>query len=64
MTLSSDDKARVRERIERMIVEYRAKPTSELEDQLGLEVAVLPAPEREYVPKLLLEIVAAEARPR
>ena len=61
MELSSEDRARVRAEVERMIAEYRFKPTQELEDQLGLAVAVMPAPEREYVPTVLLEIVAAEA---
>jgi len=46
-----------------MIREYRAKPTAELEDVLGLRIATLPATERDLVPELLLEIVAAEANP-
>jgi hypothetical protein len=61
MSLSSEDRARVRAEVERMIAEYRLKPTQELEDRLGLAVAVMPAPERDYVPTVLLEIVAAEA---
>jgi len=60
MSLSDEDKARVRGEVERMIAEYRFKPTQELEDQLGQRIAVLPPDEREYVPQLLLEIVAAE----
>jgi len=64
MDLSAEDKDRIRERLERMIAEYRAKPTSELEDEFGLAVAVMPEPERDYVPTLLLEIVAAERSPR
>lgn len=60
MSLSAEDKERVRERLERMIAEYRAKPTAELEDEFGLAVAVMPAAEREYVLTLLLELVAAE----
>lgn len=60
MPLSSEEKARVRAEVEQMIAEYRLKPTQELEDELGLRVATLPAEEREYVPAVLLEIVAAE----
>jgi hypothetical protein len=60
MPLSSEEKARVRDEVERMIAEYRLKPTQELEDELGLRVATLPAAEREFVPAVLLEIVAAE----
>lgn len=60
MSLSNEDKARVRAEIEAMIAEYRAKPTQELEDELGLRIAVLPPEEREHVPAVLLEIVAAE----
>lgn len=59
MSLSDGDKARVRGELESMIAEYRFKPTQELEDELGLRIAVLPPEEREYVPTLLLEIVAA-----
>jgi hypothetical protein len=62
--LSDEDKARVRAELEAMIAEYRSRPTQELEDRLGLAVAVLPEPEREYVPTALLEIVAAEAAAR
>lgn len=61
MTLSGEEKARVRAEVERMIAEYRFKPTQELEDRLGVEIAALPAAEREHVPAVLLEIVAAEA---
>lgn len=60
MALSGEDKARVRAEVEAMIAEYRAKPTQELEDALGLRVATLPPEEREHVPAVLLEIVAAE----
>ena len=60
MALTSDDKARVRAEVEQMIAEYRLKPTQELEDALGLRIATLPAEERDYVPALLLEIVAAD----
>ena len=60
MDLSNEDRARLRAELESMIAEYRAKPTQELEDELGLRVATLPPAEREQVPALLLELVAAE----
>jgi len=61
MPLSAEDRARVKAEVELMIAEYRSRPTQELEDALGLRVAVLPAEERDHVPTVLLEIVAAEA---
>jgi hypothetical protein len=60
MPLSSEEMDRVRTEVEEMIAEYRFKPTQELEDVLGLRVATLPPEQREYVPTVLLEIVAAE----
>lgn len=64
MTLSAEDKDRIRSEVERMIAEYRLRPTQELEDRLGLEVAVMPEQEREHVPAVLLEIVAGDAAGR
>lgn len=64
VALSDEDKDRVAAELRLMIDEYRFKPTQELEDRLGLRVAVMPAEERGYVPELLLEIVAAEAAER
>jgi len=46
-----------------MIAEYRAKPTQEKEDGLGVEIATLPPEEREYVTTVLLRIVAEERDP-
>ncbi len=63
MGLSDEEKAAVRDEVELMIAEYRAKPTQELEDELGLRIAVLPPEQREYVPLVLLEIVVAEQQP-
>lgn len=61
MTFSAEDKAQVRTAVERMIADYRFKPTQEVEDRLGVEIAALPAEQRDYVPTVLLEIVAEEA---
>jgi hypothetical protein len=61
MPLSAEDRARVRAEVELMVAEYRAKPTAEKEDVLGLRIATMPAEEREQVPAILLELVAAES---
>jgi hypothetical protein len=61
MALGSEDRDRVRAVVERMIAEYRFKPTQEAEDRLGVEIAALPAEQRDHVPVVLLEIVAEEA---
>lgn len=62
MTLSDEDRRRVEAAVRRMIAGYRAKPTQEKEDGLGVEVATMPAAEREYVSVVLLRIVAEERR--
>lgn len=60
MALGEEDKARVEAGVRRMIAEYRARPTQEKEDGLGLEIATLPSEEREYVTTVLLRVVAEE----
>jgi hypothetical protein len=60
VALSAQDRERVAAEVDQMIAEYRARPTQELEDALGLRIAVLPVAERDYVPVVLLQIVAAE----
>jgi hypothetical protein len=60
--LSAEDKGWVENEVRRMVAELRSKPTQEKEDALGLEIATLPQPERDYVPEVLLRIVAEEAR--
>ena len=60
VALSDDDRQRVEAELRRMIAEYRAKPTQEKEDGLGVEIATLPPEEREYVTTVLLRIVAEE----
>jgi hypothetical protein len=64
MSLSDDDRQRVEAAVRRMIAEYRAKPTQDKEDGLGVEIATLPPEEREYVTAVLLRIVAEERDPR
>jgi len=51
--LSPEDQKRVEEEVERMVAELRARPTQEKEDALGLEIARMPAAEREFVTMVL-----------
>jgi hypothetical protein len=60
MPLTEADKRRVEEEVRRMTREYRAKPTQEKEDALGVELLRMPPAEREYSTTVLLRIVAAE----
>lgn len=53
MDLSPEDKRRVEEEVERMVAELRARPTQEKEDALGLQIASMPPPEREFVTTVL-----------
>jgi hypothetical protein len=61
--LSDDEKREVEDAVRRMIAGYRVKPTAEKEDGLGVEIAAMPAERREYVPTVLLRIVAEERGP-
>jgi hypothetical protein len=60
MTLSEDEKLAVEDELRRMIAGYRAKPTQEKEDGMGVEIAAMPAERRDYVPTALLRILAEE----
>lgn len=62
MTLTAADKERVAAAVHRMVAEYRAKPTQEKEDGLGVELIAMTPQERDYVGVVLMEIVSAEAR--
>ena len=53
MNLSPEDQQRVEEAVRRMVAELRARPTQEKEDALGLEIANMPAAEREFVTTVL-----------
>lgn len=53
MDLSPEDQRRVEEEVRRMVADLRARPTQEKEDALGLEIARMPAPEREFVTTVL-----------
>jgi hypothetical protein len=60
VALSEEERRRVEAEVRRMIAEYRVRPTQEKEDALGVEIAVLPPQQREYVTTVLLRIVAEE----
>ena len=63
MDLSTDDKQRVETEVRRMVAELRAKPTQEKEDALGLEIALLPPAERDYVALVLLQMLSEDPIP-
>ena len=62
MELSGEDQRRVEEEVRRMVAELRARPTQEKEDALGLEIATMPAAEREHVTAVLLRMLREEHR--
>jgi hypothetical protein len=53
MDLSPEDQARVEEEVHRMVADLRARPTQEKEDALGVEIANMRPPEREFVTTVL-----------
>ena len=62
--LSPEDKERVEAEMRRIVAEMRARPTADKEDALGLEIATMAPAEREYVPEVLLRMLAEETRLR
>jgi hypothetical protein len=58
--LNDDEKRAVEDELRRMIAGYRAKPTGEKEDGMGVEIAGMAPERREYVPVALLAMVAEE----
>lgn len=62
MALSEADERRLEAEVARMVAELRFRPSQEKEDRIGLEIAVLPAEERAFVPIVLLRFIAAERR--
>ncbi len=64
MDLSHEDQRRVEEEVRRMVAELRARPTQEKEDALGLEIALMPPAEREWVTTVLLRMLADPRPPR
>jgi hypothetical protein len=45
-----------------MVAELRTLPSQEKEDRIGLEISLMPAVERAFVPTVLLRFLAAERR--
>ncbi len=62
MGLSADDERRLEAEVARMVAELRMLPSQEKEDRIGLEISLLPAEERAFVPTVLLRFLAAERR--
>ncbi len=60
MSLTAEQQDRVAETVRQMVREYRAKPTGEKEDALGVELITMPPEEREHVATVLLQLVAEE----
>jgi hypothetical protein len=58
--LSAEDKQRVEEEVHRIVAELRARPTQEKEDALGLQIAIMPPAEREYVTTVLLRMLGED----
>jgi len=61
MELSEDDRERVEGEVRRIVAELRARPTQEKEDALGLEIAMMPPAEREYVTTVLLRMLEGDS---
>jgi hypothetical protein len=60
MDLTSEDRQRVEEKVRRLVAELRARPTQEKEDAIGLEIATMPAAERDYVTMVLLQMLGRD----
>ena len=59
--LDATDQERVEAEVRRLIADLRAKPSQEKEDRAGVEIATMPAAERDLVPGILLRILAEES---
>ena len=57
MDLSLEERERVEREVRRMVAELRARPTQEKEEALGVEIALMPAAEREHVTSVLLRML-------
>lgn len=62
MALSEADARRVEGEVAGMVADLRFRPSQEKEDRIGLEIAVMPAAERAFVPAVLLRFITAERR--
>jgi len=64
MALSEEEELRVEGQLLAMTRELRHRPSQEKEDRIGLEIAVMPAEEREFVPTALLRLLVREREGR
>jgi hypothetical protein len=62
MALSEADERRIEGEVAGMIAELRNRPSQEKEDRIGVQIAVMAAEERDFVPTVLLRFLAAERR--
>jgi hypothetical protein len=64
MALSEDDERRVEAKVLAMTRELRDPPNQEKEDRIGVEIAILPEEERDFVPTALLRLLVREREGR
>jgi hypothetical protein len=64
VALSEDDELRVEGQVLAMTQELRYRPSQEKEDRIGVEIAVMPDEERDFVPTALLRLLVREREGR
>ena len=64
MALSEDDERRVEAKVLAMTRELRDPPNQEKEDRIGVEIAIMPEEERDFVPTALLRLLVREREGR
>jgi hypothetical protein len=64
MALSEEDERRVEGQLLAMTRELRHRPSQEKEDRIGVEIAILPEEERDFVPTALLRLLVREREGR
>jgi hypothetical protein len=64
MALSEEDERRVEAKVLAMTRELRDPPNQEKEDRIGVEIAILPEEERDFVPTALLRLLVREREGR
>lgn len=64
MALSEDDERRIESQVLAMTRELRDPPSQEKEDRIGIEIAILPEEERDFVPTALLRLLVREREGR
>jgi hypothetical protein len=64
VALSEDDERRIEGQLLAMTRELRDRPSQEKEDRIGVEIAILPEEERDFVPTALLRLLVREREQR